>query len=42
LEEVEVVKSDGDRDQLLFLDQRIETIAPSAQEAALLEAAARQ
>jgi hypothetical protein len=42
LEEVEVLKSDGDRDRLLFLDQRIETTAPSAQEAVLLEAAAKQ
>jgi Outer membrane lipoprotein carrier protein LolA-like len=42
LEQIELVKPHGDRDRLVFLDQRIETAKPAAQEAALLEAANQQ
>jgi hypothetical protein len=39
LAEIELLKPHGDRDRLEFLDQKIETAQPTAQEAALLEAA---
>jgi hypothetical protein len=39
LAEIELVKLHGDRDRLVFLDQKIETAQPAAQEAALLAAA---
>ena len=39
LAEIELVKPHGDRDRLVFLDQKVETAQPAAQEAALLEAA---
>jgi hypothetical protein len=39
LAEIELVKPHGDRDRLVFVDQKIETGQPAAQEAALLEAA---
>jgi hypothetical protein len=42
LDEIELVKLNGDRDRLVFLDQKIETAQPAAQEAALLEAASPQ
>ena len=42
IEEIEVTKPDGDRDRLLFRDQKIETTAPSAAEAALFDAISRQ
>ena len=42
LEEVEILKPDGDRDRLIFRNQKIDTTAPTAQEAALLETAAKQ
>jgi hypothetical protein len=38
LAEIELVKPHGDRDRLVFFDQKIETAQPAAQEAALLEA----
>ena len=39
LDQIELVKPHGDRDRLVFLNQKIETARPAAQEAALLEAA---
>ena len=39
LAEIDLVKPHGDRDHLVFLDQKVETAQPAAQEAALLEAA---
>jgi hypothetical protein len=39
LTEIELLKPHGDRDRLVFLDQKIETAQPAAQEAALLDAA---
>ena len=39
LDQIELVKPHGDRDHLVFLDQKIETARPAAHEAALLEAA---
>jgi len=38
LDEIELVKPNGDRDRLVFLDQKIETARPAAHEAALLDA----
>jgi len=38
LAEIELVKPHGDRDRLVFLNQKIETAQPAAQEAALLAA----
>jgi len=42
LDEIELVKPNGDRDRLVFLDQKIETAQPAAQEAALFDALTRQ
>jgi hypothetical protein len=39
LAEIDLVKPHGDRDRLVFLDQKVETAQPGAQDAALLEAA---
>ena len=39
LAEIELVKPHGDRDRLVFRDQKIEVAQPAAQEAALLESA---
>jgi len=39
LDQIELVKPHGDRDRLVFLNQKIETARPAAQEAALLDAA---
>jgi Outer membrane lipoprotein carrier protein LolA-like len=39
LAEIELVKPHGDRDRLVFRDQKIEAAQPAAQEAALLESA---
>jgi len=39
LDQIELVKPHGDRDRLVFLNQKIETARPAAHEAALLEAA---
>ena len=42
VDEIDVVKPDGDHDHLIFRNQKIETSAPSAAETILLEAAAKQ
>ena len=41
LEDVEILKPDGDRDRLIFRNQVIESAVPSAQETALLDAATK-
>ncbi|WP_431855367.1 outer membrane lipoprotein carrier protein LolA [Azospirillum sp.] len=41
VEEVEIIKPDGDRDRLTFRDQRLKVEPPTADEAALLASAGR-